>query len=91
MEKEMAELIEQSGIFDVTLPEFKQLKACRSELKSLKILWDYVIMIRMMFEYWNNILWTDIDVEQVNTCDYDMRGGAEQVNTLPQMDSVIRI
>lgn len=66
MEKEMAEMQESAKIFDVQLPDFKQLKICRSELRLLKILWDYVIMVRMMFTFWNNILWTDIDVEQVS-------------------------
>lgn len=65
MENELKEMQESALIFDVQLPDFKQLKACRSELKMLKVLWDYVIMIRMMFEYWNRILWTEIDVEQV--------------------------
>ncbi|GFR90124.1 dynein heavy chain 17, axonemal, partial [Elysia marginata] len=79
MEKEMNELIDQSGIFEVTLPEFKQLKACRSELRSLKILWDYVTMIRMMFEHWNTVLWNDIDVEQM---DIDCKKLAKEIRGL---------
>lgn len=68
MESELKEMQESARIFDVQLPDFKQLRACRSELKMLKILWDYVILVRMMFEFWNCVLWAEIDVEQVNLC-----------------------
>ncbi|CAL1535637.1 unnamed protein product, partial [Lymnaea stagnalis] len=79
MEKEMAEMQESAKIFDVQLPDFKQLKVCRSELRLLKILWDYVIMVRMMFEFWNNILWAEIDVEQM---DVDCKKLSKEIRTL---------
>ena len=32
MEREMTELYEAAGLFEVNVPEFKQLKACRREV-----------------------------------------------------------
>ncbi|XP_055876061.1 dynein beta chain, ciliary-like isoform X4 [Biomphalaria glabrata] len=79
MEKEMLEMQESAKIFDVQLPDFKQLKVCRTELRLLKILWDYVIMVRMMFEFWNNIRWSEIDVEQM---DIDCKKLSKEIRTL---------
>ena len=46
MEKQMVGLQESSSLFEVNLPDFKQLKQCRKELKLLKILWDYIMIVR---------------------------------------------
>ena len=37
-EAEMASLIESADLFEVNVPDFKQLKACRKELKILKVI-----------------------------------------------------
>lgn len=36
-EREMVSIIESADLFEVTVPDFKQLKACRKELKILKV------------------------------------------------------
>ena len=41
-EKEMAELQKQASLFDVNVPEFKQLKMCRKEVKMLKV--NYILL-----------------------------------------------
>lgn len=37
LEMEMATLAEQASLFDVNVPDFKQLKMCRKEIKMLKV------------------------------------------------------
>lgn len=36
-EAAMASLVETADLFEVNVPDFKQLKACRKELKILKV------------------------------------------------------
>ena len=42
----MALLLESAGLFEVNVPDFKQLKQCRKEIKLLKQLWDYIVIVR---------------------------------------------
>ncbi|XP_014668470.1 PREDICTED: LOW QUALITY PROTEIN: dynein beta chain, ciliary-like [Priapulus caudatus] len=65
MEGEMAALAESASLFEVNLPEFKQLKQCRRELLLLKLLWDYAMIVRSSIDDWKTTLWADIDVEQM--------------------------
>ena len=65
LENEVKQLAESCKVFEVQISEYKQLKQCRTELRLLKCLWDYVFMVKMMFSFWKEILWNDIDVEQV--------------------------
>jgi dynein heavy chain len=37
LETEMAFLAEQASLFDVNVPDFKQLKMCRKDVKMLKV------------------------------------------------------
>lgn len=46
MEKEMSMMLESAGLFEVNVPDFKQLKQCRKEIKLLKTLWDYIVIVR---------------------------------------------
>ena len=65
MEKEMAALLDSAGLFEVNVPDFKQLKQCRKEIKLLKTLWDYVIMVRSSIDDWKTTPWKEINVEQM--------------------------
>ena len=38
MEVEMKELADSASLFEVNMPEFKQLKGCRREVKLLKVI-----------------------------------------------------
>ena len=62
----MAELQEAAGLFELTVPDFKQLKACRKEVGMLKSLWDMVELVTSSFNDWNSTLWKDINVEQMD-------------------------
>lgn len=61
----MSALYESAGLFEVNVPEFKQLKACRREIGLLKSLWDMIALVKSSFTDWNSTLWSDINVEQM--------------------------
>ena len=65
MEREMRLLQEAAELFEVNLPEFKQLKACRKELCMLKCLWDMISLVQSTIKVWNTTLWKDINVENM--------------------------
>ena len=50
----------------VNVPDFKQLKACRKEVKMLKVLWDYVHLVRTSIDDWKTTPWASINVEQMD-------------------------
>ena len=65
MEGEMKDLYQAADLFEVTVPEFKQLKACRREIKLLKNLWDLITLVQSSFNDWKTTLWSDINVENM--------------------------
>lgn len=50
----------------MNVPDFKQLKACRKEVKMLKVLWDYVYLVRTSIDDWKTTKWESINVEQMD-------------------------
>ena len=62
----MSALSESAALFEVNVPDFKQLKQCRKEIRLLKTLWDYVIMVRSCINNWKKTSWKDINVEQMD-------------------------
>lgn len=46
MESIMEALCQSGSLFEVPVPDYKQLKACRKEVCLLKELWDMIIMVR---------------------------------------------
>lgn len=47
MEKEIAELQESTNLFDVTIPDYRDIKLCRREITILKELWDIVVFVQV--------------------------------------------
>lgn len=47
MEKEVAELQESTNLFDVTIPDYRDIKLCRREITVLKELWDIVFFVQV--------------------------------------------
>lgn len=47
MEKEVVELQESTNLFDVTIPDYRDIKLCRREIVVLKELWDIVIFVQV--------------------------------------------
>lgn len=46
MESVMEALCKSASLFEVTVPDYKQLKACHKEVRLLKELWDMIVMVR---------------------------------------------
>ncbi|OXU27164.1 hypothetical protein TSAR_014516 [Trichomalopsis sarcophagae] len=66
LERQMNDIQESASLFEVLVPEFKQLKQCRKELKMLKQLWDYVNIVKSSIEGWKTTPWRKIDVENMD-------------------------
>ncbi|NXK40473.1 DYH17 protein, partial [Piprites chloris] len=66
MEKDMAALATSAGLFEVSVPEYKQLKACRRELRLLKELWDMVSLVNMSIDTWKTTKWNELNVEDMD-------------------------
>lgn len=62
----MSNLLTSASLFEVNVPEFKQIKQCRKELKLLKILWDYIHLIQTSIHNWTLSPWRTINVEQLD-------------------------
>lgn len=65
MEVEMKQLADSASLFEVNMPEFKQLKQCRKEVKLLKTCWDMTELVTSCFDNWKKTLWIAIDVESM--------------------------
>ena len=42
----MVSLSKSSSLFEVNVPDYKQLKICRKEIVLLKELWDMILLVR---------------------------------------------
>lgn len=49
MEREVVELQESTNLFDVTIPDYRDIKLCRQEITVLKELWDIVIYVQASY------------------------------------------
>ena len=62
-------LDQSAQLFEVFLPDFKQVKQSRKEVKLLKNLWDYVNEIQCIFIDWKKTKWREINAEYMdNEC-----------------------
>ncbi|NXB29063.1 DYH9 protein, partial [Eulacestoma nigropectus] len=66
MESAMTSIYESAGLFEVTVPEYKQLKQCRKELCLLKELWDMISLVNTSLDEWQTTKWVDINVENMD-------------------------
>ncbi|XP_023561192.1 dynein heavy chain 9, axonemal [Octodon degus] len=67
MESTMASISESAGLFEVSIPDYKQLKKCRKEACQLKALWDTIGMVTSSIRAWEATAWRDINVEAMDT------------------------
>nr|XP_003217173.1 PREDICTED: LOW QUALITY PROTEIN: dynein heavy chain 17, axonemal [Anolis carolinensis] len=79
MEKEMEALSKSAGLFEVSVPDYKQLKACHKEVRLLKELWDMIVLVDESINDWKTTKWKEINVEQM---DLDCKKFAKDVRTL---------
>ncbi|NXS34473.1 DYH17 protein, partial [Pomatostomus ruficeps] len=66
MERDMADLATSAALFEVSVPEYKQLKTCRKELRLLKELWDMVTLVNLSIATWKTTRWSDLNVEDMD-------------------------
>ncbi|XP_034084207.1 dynein heavy chain 11, axonemal [Gymnodraco acuticeps] len=79
MEKEVAELQESMNLFDVTIPDYRDIKSCRREITVLKELWDIVVFVQSSVENWTMTKWRQINVDQM---DGELRRFAKDIRNL---------
>ncbi|KAI0984910.1 hypothetical protein GJ496_004664 [Pomphorhynchus laevis] len=63
--KEVSDLRETSAVFDMAIPEFKQLNQCKEELYAIKQLWDIIDIITSSMAYWRTTTWKDANIEMI--------------------------
>ncbi|NXU85060.1 DYH17 protein, partial [Xiphorhynchus elegans] len=66
MEKDMAALATSAGLFEVSVPEYKQLKMCRRELRLLKELWDMISLVNLSIDTWKTTRWNELNIEDMD-------------------------
>ncbi|XP_015272477.1 PREDICTED: dynein heavy chain 17, axonemal [Gekko japonicus] len=79
MEREMEALSKSAGLFEVSVPDYKQLKACHKEVRLLKELWDMTVLVNESINDWKTTKWKEINVEQM---DLDCKKFAKDVRGL---------
>nr|XP_020013652.1 dynein heavy chain 17, axonemal [Castor canadensis] len=79
MEAVMEALCKSGSLFEVAVPDYKQLKACHKEVRLLKELWDMIMMVNTSIDDWKTTKWKDINVEQM---DIDFKKFAKDVRSL---------
>uniref|UniRef100_A0A4W6EWQ5 Dynein axonemal heavy chain 11 n=1 Tax=Lates calcarifer TaxID=8187 RepID=A0A4W6EWQ5_LATCA len=83
MEAEMKKLQDTADLFEVSFPDYKQLRQCRSDLILVKAVWDMVIFTSI--EDWTKTPWKEINVEQM---DMELRRFAKEMKML---DKEVRV
>uniref|UniRef100_A0A8C8ZVZ0 Dynein axonemal heavy chain 9 n=1 Tax=Prolemur simus TaxID=1328070 RepID=A0A8C8ZVZ0_PROSS len=66
MESTMASISESASLFEVNVPDYKQLRQCRKEVSQLKELWDTIGMVTSSIHAWETTTWRDINVEAMD-------------------------
>ncbi|XP_019398323.1 PREDICTED: dynein heavy chain 17, axonemal [Crocodylus porosus] len=79
MESNMEALAKSASLFEVSVPDYKQLKACHKEVRLLKELWDMIVLVNASIDDWKTTKWKDINVEQM---DIDSKKFAKDIRSL---------
>ncbi|XP_061150392.1 dynein axonemal heavy chain 11 [Syngnathus typhle] len=79
MEAEMKVLQDTADLFEVSFPDYKQLRQCRSDIILVKAVWDMVIFVKSSIEDWTKTPWKEINVEQM---DMELRRFAKEMKML---------
>ncbi|KAL0966379.1 hypothetical protein UPYG_G00294600 [Umbra pygmaea] len=85
LESEMQKLQDTADLFEVSFPDYKQLRQCRSDIILVKAVWDMVIFVKTSIEDWTKTPWKQINVEHL---DSELRRFAKEMKTL---DKVVRV
>ncbi|KAK5888840.1 hypothetical protein CesoFtcFv8_014895 [Champsocephalus esox] len=79
MEADMKKLQDTADLFEVSFPDYKQLRQCRSDIILVKAVWDMVIFVKTSIEDWTKTPWKEINVEQM---DMELRRFAKEMKML---------
>ncbi|KAM9845080.1 LOW QUALITY PROTEIN: dynein axonemal heavy chain 11-like [Aulostomus maculatus] len=85
MEAEMKKLQDTADLFEVSFPEYKQLRQCRTDIILVKAVWDMVVFVKTSIEDWTKTPWKEINVEQM---DMELRRFAKEMKML---DKEVRV
>lgn len=66
MEAMMASIFESAALFEVNVPDYKQLKQCQKEVRLLKELWDMITLVTSSMDDWQTTKWREINVENMD-------------------------
>ncbi|XP_005875475.1 PREDICTED: dynein heavy chain 9, axonemal [Myotis brandtii] len=66
MESAMASISDSASLFEVNVPDYRQLRQCRREICQLKELWDTVGMVTSNIHAWEATPWKSINVEAMD-------------------------
>uniref|UniRef100_A0A4W3JPZ5 Dynein axonemal heavy chain 11 n=1 Tax=Callorhinchus milii TaxID=7868 RepID=A0A4W3JPZ5_CALMI len=77
--KVTVQMQESANLFEVTVPDYKQLKQCRRDIGLLKALWDIIIFVRSSINDWTKTQWRQINVEQMEV---ELRRFAKEIRML---------
>lgn len=61
------------SLFELQRTNQKELKECKSELVSLKQMWDLISLIDLQFDSWKKTLWDNINAESIATLLKDIK------------------
>uniref|UniRef100_A0A3B3Y630 AAA+ ATPase domain-containing protein n=1 Tax=Poecilia mexicana TaxID=48701 RepID=A0A3B3Y630_9TELE len=76
---EMKNLQDTADLFEVSFPEYKQLRQCRSDIILVKAVWDMIIFVKTSIEEWTKTPWKEINVELM---DMELRRFAKEMKML---------
>ena len=79
MEDFMLDLQDNANLFEVNIPEYKQLKASRKDCGLVKEVWDLNNIVNSSMAEWRKTLWGDIDVENMEN---DTKRFAKEIRTV---------
>ncbi|XP_072771366.1 dynein beta chain, ciliary-like [Nerophis lumbriciformis] len=79
MEAEMKALQGTADLFEVSFPDYKQLRQCRSDIILVKAVWDMVVFAKSSIEDWSKTPWKEINAEQM---DMELRRLAKEMKML---------
>ncbi|MCJ8738612.1 hypothetical protein PDJAM_G00037770 [Pangasius djambal] len=64
-ETEKERLYKLANLFEVNVPDDKEMKACQKNIVLLKELWDMIYLVRGHMDAWRRTAWTDINVDDM--------------------------
>ena len=79
MEEVMNELKENATLFEVNIPDYKQLKASRKDVVLVKEVWDLNNVVLGSMQDWKGTLWSEINIENMEN---DTKRFAKDIRTI---------